>query len=296
MDWISKLERKLGRFAIPNLMLYIIILYGVGFVLELANPDFYYTYLALDAGAILHGQVWRIVTFLIQPPDGSIIFIAFILYLYYMIGRSLEATWGAFRFNLYFFSGVLFHVIAVILVYLIFDINLLVGTSYLNLSLYFAFAALFPNMEFLLFFVLPVKVKYLAWISGAYFAYTILQAFLPAYGGGVNGFYYKAHALAAAVSLLNFLLFFFSSRNFRAHSPGQMRRKQKFQKDMQQARVNYDQREKNGVPSIAALNVAGPSLMIPSWNSASVQNAPVIMNTAKIIFLHTNIESRRKQL
>jgi len=236
MDWISKLERKLGRFAIPNLMLYIIVLYGTGFILNLVNAKFYYTYLALDAGAILRGQVWRIVTFLIQPPDNSIIFIIFLLYLCYMIGRSLEAAWGAFRFNLYFFSGVLFHVIAVIIVYLIFGINLPVGTYYLSLSLYFPFAVLYPNVEFLLFFAIPVKVKYLAWINAAYFAYDILQVFLPNSNGD------EAKALAAAVSILNFLLFYFSSRNFKAHSPSQVRRKKKFKNDMKQARVNYEQR------------------------------------------------------
>ncbi|MGL6202208.1 MAG: rhomboid family intramembrane serine protease [Lachnospiraceae bacterium] len=242
MDWITKLERKLGRFAIPNLMLYIIILYGVGFVLSYMSPGFYENYLALNAGAILRGQVWRIVTFLIQPPDGSVILIAFVLYLYYMIGNSLEAAWGAFRFNLYFFSGVLFHVIAVILVYLIFHGNLQVDTSYLNLSLFFAFAALYPNTQFLLLFVIPVKVKYLAWINAAFFAYTILQAFLPAYGG----VYYQARALAAVVSILNFLLFYFSSRNFKAHAPSQVRRKMKFQNDMKQARVKYEKRENGG--------------------------------------------------
>ena len=102
MNWINKLERKFGRYAIHNLMHYIIILYAVGFALNLIAPGFYMEYLSLDASAILHGQIWRIVTFLIQPPDGSPIFIIFALYLYYMIGQNLEAAWGAFRFNLYF--------------------------------------------------------------------------------------------------------------------------------------------------------------------------------------------------
>ena len=78
MDWISKLEKKFGRYAIHNLMYYIIILYIIGFVLELVNGEFYYQYLCLDASAILHGQIWRIVTFLIQPPSSSIIFMVFL--------------------------------------------------------------------------------------------------------------------------------------------------------------------------------------------------------------------------
>ena len=118
-NWLDKLERKFSRYAIPNLMTYIIILYAAGFVLNLINPTFYSQFLSLDAGKILQGQIWRIVTFIIQPPSDSLIFIVFVLYLYYMIGKQLEAAWGAFRFNLYFFSGMLFIVIGAILAYLL---------------------------------------------------------------------------------------------------------------------------------------------------------------------------------
>ncbi len=118
-NWLSKLERKFGRYAVPNLMYYIIILYAAGFILNILNPDFYYQFLSLDARAVLHGQIWRVVTFIIQPPSGSAVFIVFALYLYYMIGQQLEQAWGPFRFNLYFFSGMLFHVIAALLAYVI---------------------------------------------------------------------------------------------------------------------------------------------------------------------------------
>ena len=111
-NWLSKLERKFGRYAIPNLMYYIIILYAAGFVLNILNPEFYYRYLSLNAQAILNGQIWRVVTFIIQPPSNSLIFIVFALYLYYMIGQQLENAWGAFRFILYFCSGMLFHIVA----------------------------------------------------------------------------------------------------------------------------------------------------------------------------------------
>lgn len=240
MNWIQKLERRFGRYAIHNLMYYIIILYGIGFVLDLVNSQFYYRYLALDAQAVLHGEIWRVVTFLIQPPSSSPIFMLFALHLYYMIGQHLEAAWGAFRFNLYFFTGVLFHVIAAFIAYFVTGISFPLGTSYLNLSLFFAFAAMYADVEFLLFFVIPVKVKYLALIDGAFFFYTILQAFLPAYGGGIYGFVYKANAIAAGVSILNFVIFYFSSRNFRSHSPGQIYRKKKFQHEIRHAGVNRE--------------------------------------------------------
>lgn len=214
MNWIQKLERKYGRYAIHNLMYYIIILYGVGFIISLVRPEFYHNYLSLDVGAILHGQVWRIVTFLLQPPSSSPIFMIFALHLYYMIGQNLEAAWGSFRFNLYFFTGVLFHIIAAFIVYFVTGVSLPLGTGYLNLSLFFAFAALYGDVEFLLFFIIPIKVKYLAIVDGVFFAYTILQAFLPSYGGGPFGFIYQANAIAAGVSILNFVIFYFSSRKF----------------------------------------------------------------------------------
>lgn len=236
MNWLSKLERKFGRYAIPNLMYYIIILYGAGYVLQLINPTFYSQFLSLDAAAILNGQVWRIVTFIIQPPSSGLLYVLIALYLYYMIGKQLEMAWGAFRFNLYFFTGVLFHVIAALLVYMITGISMPLTTGYLNLSLFFAFAALYPDVQFLLFFIIPVKVKWLAWLDGAYFLWAIIQAFLPAYGGSVFGIAYKANAIAAVVSILNFVIFFLGSRNMKPYSPKQVKRKKEFQKKVKQAK------------------------------------------------------------
>ncbi len=238
MNWINKLEKKFGKYAIPNLMYYIIILYAFGFVLGLFAPEFYYQYLSLDAAAILRGQVWRIITFIIQPPNTNLFFVFFTLYLYYMIGRQLEYVWGTFRFNLYFFTGVLLHVIATLLTYLITGVSLPLGTYYLNMSLFFAYAAIYPNQQFYLFMVLPVKVKYLAWLDGAYFAYAIIQAFLPAYGGDqIYGILYKASALAAFVSLLNFLFFFLSTRNMRRFAPKEVKRKHHYHKEVRAGRA-----------------------------------------------------------
>lgn len=238
MNWMNKLERKFGKYAIPNLMYYIIILYAFGFILGLVAPNAYYQYLSLDAAAILSGQVWRILTFIIQPPNTSIWFVIFTLYLYYMIGRELEYVWGTFKFNLYFFMGVLLHVIAALLTYLVTDVSLPIGTYYLNMSLFFAYAAVYPNQQFYLFMVIPIKVKWLAWLDGAMFAYAILQAFLPAYGGNpIYGVVYKASALAAVVSILNFLIFFFSMRKMRRFAPKEMRRKHQYHKEVREGRA-----------------------------------------------------------
>lgn len=232
MDWISKLERKFGKYAISNLMFYVSAFYGIGFFINLLDPAVYYNFLSLNAEAILHGQIWRIVTFIMQPPSNSALVVVLIIYLYYTIGTQLERAWGAFRFNLYFFSGVLFHVVAAILVYLMTGISLPLGTAYINLSLFFAFAALYPDVQFLLFFIIPVKVKWLAVLDGVFFGYTILQAFLPAYGGSPYGIFYKANALAAVLSILNFAIYFFNSRQMKAYRPSQVKRRAQFQRQV----------------------------------------------------------------
>ncbi len=237
MNWLNKLERKFGKYAIPNLMIYIIMLYAAGFLLSLINPSFYYQYLSLNAAAILRGQVWRIFTFIINPPSTSLIFIVFVLYMYYMLGIQLERVWGAFKFNLYFFSGMFFEVVAAILIYLVTGVNLTMDTWYLNMSLFFAFAALYPDLEFLLFMIIPIKAKWLAVVDGLYFLYAIVQAFLPAYGGNVTyGIYYRANAVAAVVSILNFLIFFLSTRNTQKYNPKQFARREKFKRETRQAR------------------------------------------------------------
>ena len=82
MKLVDKLERKLGRFAIPNLMIYIIIFYLIGFVLYYYNPYIYINYLSLNARAILHGQIWRIVTYLMYPPSTNIIWMALLSFIY----------------------------------------------------------------------------------------------------------------------------------------------------------------------------------------------------------------------
>ena len=237
MKWLNKMERKFGKYAIPNLMFYIIILYAVGFVLDLVNPYFYANWLSLNMEAVLQGQIWRLVTFIIQPPETNLLFVIFTLYLYYMIGRQLEYVWGSFRFNFYFFMGVLFHIFAALLAYFIFKVSLPMGTYYLNMSLFFAYAAIYPNQQFYLMGIIPVKVKWLAWIDAAYFGYTILQAFMPAYGGHIlYGWYYKVSALEAFVSIMNFLVFFLMTRNMKRFSPKEIRRKQTYRREVQAGR------------------------------------------------------------
>lgn len=219
MKFFYNLERKYRKYAIPNLMYYIIGMYGVGLFLELFAPGFYWQYLSLDAERILHGQVWRVVTFIIYPPGGGLFGSLISMYLYYMVGQSLERVWGAFRFNVYFFMGVIGHVAAALIVYAVFGRNVYLTTEFLNYSLFFAFAATFPDLEFLLFFVIPIKAKWLALFDGIYFLY-----------GFISG--NMATRVTILMSLLNFILFFFLTRNLSRFNPKEIKRKHNFQKQM----------------------------------------------------------------
>ncbi|MDE7121862.1 MAG: rhomboid family intramembrane serine protease [Oscillospiraceae bacterium] len=165
MQLLNKLERKYGKFAISNLMT--IIVFGMGLVFLLdsftsANPDYEYgltSLLYFDRDAVFHGQIWRILTFLFLPPDSSPFFIVFALYFYWLIGNVLERKWGSFKFNIYYLCGILGTIIS----------GMITGYAtnmFLNLSLYLAFAILFPDFEILLLFFIPVKMKYLAILEG----------------------------------------------------------------------------------------------------------------------------------
>ncbi len=164
------LERKLRRYAIYDLMKYIVIGQGLVYILMYVWPSLgyqVYSMISLSRSAILRGQIWRLVTFVFAPPASSPLFVLFALYFYYMIGSGLERRWGKVKFNLYYGIGMLCAIAAC----------LLTGhadNTYLNLSLFFAYAALFPNEEVYLFGILPLKMKYLAVID----ALIYLRAFL----------------------------------------------------------------------------------------------------------------------
>ena len=244
MNLLDKLERKFGRYAIHNLMYYIIILYALGYVIVTFVPQFYVQYLSLDPTMILRGQIWRIITFIIYPPNTGLFYFLISMYLYYSIGRILEAQWGAFRFNLYFFTGVLLHVAAAFISCYVFGANIgpAFGTYYLNYSLFFAFAATYPDMQFLLFFIIPIKAKWLGIINGIYFGVTILAGFLANYlpysvliglmNAGIIA--HPAYSAMALVSLANFLIFFFGMRSMRRYNPKEIYRRKVYTKSVKQ--------------------------------------------------------------
>ena len=225
--FLNNMERKIGRFAIKNLMFYVIGAYAFGAVISLVNPYFYSLYLAIDVEKILKGQVWRLITFVLEPMGSisggvNLIFFLISMYLYWIIGRNLESAWGAFRFNLYYLSGILLNIIAAFITYAVTknpNTGLLFGISYINQSLLLAFCAMYPDMQVLLMFIIPIKMKYLGIFYGGIVVLNIVQA------AAAGNFMF---AISIVVALLNFVLFFFSTKNYRRISPSQMRRRRQF--------------------------------------------------------------------
>ena len=178
---MSKFEKKFGKYAIHNLTMVLIMCYVAGYVIELmgsAAGNNLLGFLTLDPYRILHGQIWRLVTWVIVPPESLGIFTIIMLFFYYSLGTTLERTWGTYRYNVYIFSGMLFTIIGSFLcmgvVYLMYGSlpteiasayfykgSYAFSTYYINLSIFLAFAATYPDMQVLLMFVIPVKVKWM---------------------------------------------------------------------------------------------------------------------------------------
>ena len=201
MSILDRLERKLGRFAVPNLMKYICVMYALGFMIQISAPEFYYYYLDLDPEAILHGHIWRILTFLIFYPAstgfGSIFWAIIGIMVYYSIGRTLEYLWGNFRYNFFFFSGVILYNVAGILIYLVTGVSLQLNPTYMGFSIFLAYALTLPDTVFYLYFFIPIKAKYLAALETLLYLYLLLVS--PSLGG----------KLSIVLSFINVLLFFF---------------------------------------------------------------------------------------
>ena len=217
-QFLNRMERKFGRYAIPGLMRFVCAFYIAGLVIHYMNPLFYLRYLSLDVPSVLHGQVWRLVTFLMQAPDTNLIFFFFVVYLYYMIGQTLETTWGFFRFNVYYFTGVILTILGAFIAYFVTGQSYLMDTYYLNLSMFLAFAFLYPDTRLLLMFLIPIKIKWIAYFDIAYFAYVIITA--PDLGTRIS----------ALLAITNFIIFYFAFMKDRGFSPHQARRRHDYAK------------------------------------------------------------------
>lgn len=230
--FLNNLERKFGKYAITNLSLYIIAAYAIGYVLRFTGSmDF----ITLNPYYIAHGQIWRLITWILVPPSNFDLFTIIMLFFYYQIGNTLELTWGAFRYNLYIFSGVLFSVLGAVILYYVTIANglepmiagLIVSngfsTYYINMSIFLAFAAVYPNIQVLLFFVIPVRMKWLGIIDAVLLGYTFIAS-----GPAVK--------FAVVMSMLNFIVFFLGTRNYNRINPKQVHRRNQFRRATSAAR------------------------------------------------------------
>ncbi len=243
MNQHNGLRRKLEKYAIPNLTLYLIICYGIGYLMQYLVPAGY-QYLMLDPFLVLKGQVWRLITWILIPPDSSNIFFVLItLYLYYSLGGLLERIWGTYKYNVYLFSGLLFTILGA---FVLCGYSVLMGaqttmytglyllnngsavyfgqfsTYYINMSIFLACAASIPDVQVLLMFLFPIKVKWLGIVYGIILLVNCIQ-------GGI------ATWIVVIFSLLNFLVFFLRSKGKMHLSVGQIKRQQEFHQKMRSA-------------------------------------------------------------
>ena len=203
---MSKFEQKFGKYAIRNISLYLIVCYAFGYIVQLINPEFLMM-LTLDPYKIIMKlQVWRLFTWVLIPPDSISIWVVISLYFYWSIGTNLEHTWGTYRYNVYLLTGFLCTIIGSFLYLLIgtlqyypiyeqagipiVDLMSQVGTVasysfstfYVNMSILLLFAFTFPDVQVLLMFIVPIKVKWLGIAYAVLLGYDVVMA-------AINGAY-----------------------------------------------------------------------------------------------------------
>ena len=229
MKFINKLERKFGRFGIPNLTIYMIVCYVIGYALMIVNPGIL-NWLSLEPAYILRGQVWRLVTWVLYPPStsGVLWFAIAVLFFYYPIGTSLERTIGTFKYTLYILSGVIFTILGAFILYFLLGGNVLVGnvfsTYYISLSTFLAYAMCYPDMQVLLMFIIPVKMKWMAIFYVVIVVYEMIQYIMA-------GAWYLVIPIVA--SLLNFIIFYFGTKDFSRYNPKEVHRRNEFRRAME---------------------------------------------------------------
>jgi membrane associated rhomboid family serine protease len=189
MTQLDNLERRFGAWAIPQFPLFIVMANGLIYILAQVRPDFLLR-LLLDPVAIRQGEIWRIFTFLFVPPMMGPLWMVFWLLLLYQFSQALEQEWGEFRFCLFYAIGALATIVAALWI-----VGDTLSNVPLNTTLFLAFATLFPNFELLLFFILPVKVKYLALLTWIGLAVALVM------GSSIT-------RVAIAASLVNYVVFF----------------------------------------------------------------------------------------
>ena len=187
------------RLGIPGLMRYIVGANAVIYLLSLFARGGSLNFLCMDPASVLRGELWRIVTYVLLPTNGGI-FLVISLFFYYWLGESLERLWGSTKFTVYYVSGTLLTALASLLAYLIDGTSVpIYGAVYVNTALFLAFALNYPDAMVNIYFIIPVKMKWLAALEGILYALSVVTAIAARMWG---------QALMPIVALLNLFVFF----------------------------------------------------------------------------------------
>jgi len=244
----NKLEKTFGKYAIPHLINYLLGGYVIGYLLyygsQLTAFNFI-SFMTLEPYEIIHHfQIWRLLTWVLIPPDQNIFFALIMMFFYYYLGTVLEKNWGTFRFNVFIFGGMLFTVLGAFLVYGLVSSGVFVtlygptyigyafSTSYINMSIFLAFAIFYPDMEIMLYFIIPIKVKWLAVVYVVFIAFQVIM----------SGWLVRIIIIS---SLLNVIIFFLSTRNWSRVNPREVKRKQQYRRA---STPQWEKRTRGGQP------------------------------------------------
>lgn len=262
--FLMRMEQKYGKYALNNLPLLLVGCTGIGYVLQMILPGMV-EYLYLNPYLVLHGQIWRLFTWVLVPDSGfgsgiyGMLMMVFVLYCYYILGCNLQFAMGKFRFNLYIFSGLLFTVIGSFVLYGVASFRFAevmeylgengandvftiygtavvdgqavllpaywfrqISTSEIKMSMLLAIAAIYPDAVFRINFLIPIKAKWL----GIFYAAIMLYSFFM---GDISS------RIMLVSSLLNFIVFFFATRDYRRISPKEQKRKMEYRQKVRQA-------------------------------------------------------------
>ena len=199
--WLDHFCYNHPNFGIPGLMKYIAIGNVAIYLMDMFTNGLATAYLSFSPSAVFHGQIWRLITFIFVPVSGfnpndmlSLLWFAMSTMFYLYIGNALERHWGTTRFSVFYGLGVLLNLAVGLL------LRLPASMYYVNMSMFFSFATLYPDMQVLLYGIIPLKVKWLAWFDAAFFAYSILRFLI--YGAWIL-------ALFPIIAIFNYCLFFY---------------------------------------------------------------------------------------
>jgi hypothetical protein len=265
MKFLSKIERKLGKYAIPNLSLVMILCFTLGYILQIVWPNVYVKLIFIPYNVVLGHEYWRLFTWIVTTPSSFSIFTLVMLFFYYRVGRELEYTWGKFMYNLYIFSGLLLETLGLLLVSLyyykwsadaashMFDYNGYISstiagvyvTYYMVMSMYLAFAAIYPDTIVMFCFVIPMKMKWLAYIDLIYLAYSFIT----------GDIFIRAVILT---SVLNFFIYYFVNRSRNGRSLKDIRRQQEFRRKVNSTPMGRRTTEGSGTGKVIPFKNGNP--------------------------------------